>query len=172
MNENSVVNKVALPRYSQHFIRPNIALTDFAREDSPKDKYHLVQKQGITPKIVLPKSQNLFKKLPPSGCTRKSTYGATTCVTSNTSRQSSLSGRRQKSIVYGNSLYQEKPKVPKLNLQKQESISSQKTSIYDKLIDINRKYSKRANEEEKRHVNYDSIINNDFEPEIISVPLA
>ena len=53
--------------------------------------------------------------------------------------------------------------MPKLNLQKQESISSQKTSIYDKLIDINRKYSKRANEEEKRHVNYDSIINNDFE---------
>ena len=164
MNENSVVNKVALPRYSQHFIKPNIAHSDFAREDSPKDKYHFVKKQITTPKpCAAPKPQNLFKKqkLPPTG-SRKSTYGATTCVTSTTSRQSSASGRRQKSIVFGQSIYQDKPKVPKLNLPKQDSISSQKTSIYDKLIDINRKYSKRAYDE-KQIIQFDSIINNDFQ---------
>lgn len=40
MNENSVVNKVALPRYSQHFIKPTILRSDFAIDDSPRDKYH------------------------------------------------------------------------------------------------------------------------------------
>ena len=43
MNENSKVNKVALPRYSQHFIPPRVMSNDFALQDSPSDKYSFVK---------------------------------------------------------------------------------------------------------------------------------